>query len=301
MNTIIKNLVFEGGGVKGIAFAGAIKALENNGLMTNVEKVAGTSAGAITATLVSIGCDADKIYQIISSTNFSSFEDGKNYLHLLTKYGLYNGDFFLNWIKGIFSDLNLSPTATFTDFKNAKMKDLHVFATDLSTKSIKEFSFQTTPSVVVAEAVRASMSIPFFFTAWKFPNNNPDNHIYVDGGVAYNYPITSFDIDGTANMQTLGLHLNDLNKKANVASLDYDDLRQYTINLFDILLNTEDLDDARNTISINRSIKIDDFGISATDFNITKDQQLQLYQSGLSATSSFIAKRISAVPKESVE
>ncbi len=292
MSSTIKNLVFEGGGVKGIAYAGAIKALENNGLMNSIERVAGTSAGAITATLVSIGCNADKIYEIVSSTNFISFEDDKNVLHILTKYGLYKGDYFLNWIKGILTDLKLSPTATFSDLKNAKMKNLHVFATDLSTKNIKEFSFQTTPNVVVAEAVRASMSIPFFFTAWKFSNNNPDNHIYVDGGVAYNYPITTFDVDGAVNMETLGLHLDDINKKTVVADLDYDNLRQYTINLFDILLNTEDLEDERSTIALSRSVKIDDFGISATDFQITKEQQDQLYQSGLSATNNYISKKM---------
>ena len=45
----IKNLVFEGAGVRGIAYAGAIMELENNKLISQIEKVGGTSAGAITA------------------------------------------------------------------------------------------------------------------------------------------------------------------------------------------------------------------------------------------------------------
>ncbi len=52
--SIIKNLVFEGAGVRGIAYAGAIKTLENKDLMDSIQKVGGTSAGAITAMLVSL-------------------------------------------------------------------------------------------------------------------------------------------------------------------------------------------------------------------------------------------------------
>jgi NTE family protein len=48
----IKNLVFEGAGVRGIAYAGAIKELENNKLISQIEKVGGTSAGAITAMMI---------------------------------------------------------------------------------------------------------------------------------------------------------------------------------------------------------------------------------------------------------
>ena len=50
-----RNLVFEGGGVKGIAYAGALKELEKKGLLTSLQRVAGTSAGAITATLLAVG------------------------------------------------------------------------------------------------------------------------------------------------------------------------------------------------------------------------------------------------------
>ena len=49
-----KNLVFEGGGVKGIAYIGAIEALDQAGALNQIERVAGTSAGAITAMLMSL-------------------------------------------------------------------------------------------------------------------------------------------------------------------------------------------------------------------------------------------------------
>src|SRR5690349_4763804 len=76
-NKEIKNLVFEGAGIRGIAYCGALQEMEARGLMKPVERVAGTSAGAIMAMAVSLGYSADELAQIISSTNFKDFNDGR--------------------------------------------------------------------------------------------------------------------------------------------------------------------------------------------------------------------------------
>lgn len=57
---MICNAVFEGGGAKGIAHIGALKAIEKYQL--KIDRVAGTSAGAMIATLIALGYSADKIY-----------------------------------------------------------------------------------------------------------------------------------------------------------------------------------------------------------------------------------------------
>src|SRR4051812_31666901 len=74
--TKISNLVFEGAGIRGIAYLGAIHELEEKKLPTNVEKVGGTSAGAITAMLLSLGYTSSEITTIINSTSFKKFNDG---------------------------------------------------------------------------------------------------------------------------------------------------------------------------------------------------------------------------------
>ena len=56
-----ENLVFEGGGVKGLAFCGALKVLEERGIITDVKGLAGSSAGAITAGLLACGYTSDEI------------------------------------------------------------------------------------------------------------------------------------------------------------------------------------------------------------------------------------------------
>ena len=50
-----RNLVFEGGGVKGIAYIGAMKVLKDEGILQNITRVGGTSAGAINAALFALG------------------------------------------------------------------------------------------------------------------------------------------------------------------------------------------------------------------------------------------------------
>ena len=286
----IKNLVFKGGGVLGIAYAGAITVLEKNGILQQIERVAGTSAGAITAALISLKYSAAEIKQVINSTDFKSFEDGWDPLRIPTKYGLYKGDAFLKWMHSINVAKGLNTNATFLDFKNAGCHDLRVFATDLNIQNMKMFSVQTTPHVVVAEAVRASMSIPMFFEAWKFTNNNPDDHIYVDGGTVYNFPITTFDSEDVNSSNTLGLFLENLSGPSVVNHLKYDHLVDYVRILFETVLNAQVVDFDNDPFQESRTIRVDSLGMSAINFNLTNDQKTSLYNSGVECATKFVSQ-----------
>ena len=55
------NLALEGGGIRGIAYAGAFKVLEQKGVLQNIENVAGSSAGAIAGVLIAVGYNAAEI------------------------------------------------------------------------------------------------------------------------------------------------------------------------------------------------------------------------------------------------
>ena len=92
-----KNLVFDGGGARGIAYCGAIKVLENEGIMKNIVNFAGTSVGAIVAASLAVGYTADEIEEILLNKNFDEFRDNSNYLlinfyQFITRYGWYRGN-----------------------------------------------------------------------------------------------------------------------------------------------------------------------------------------------------------------
>jgi len=286
---MIKNLAFKGGGVLGIAYAGAFEVLEEKKILSQVQRVAGTSAGAITATLISLKYTSSEIINVVGATDFKSFEDGWNPLRIATKYGLYKGEAFLTWMKKCITDKGLQATATFTDFAKAGMLDLHVFAADLNSRTLKEFSVAKTPDTIVAEAVRASISIPLFFEAWTFSNAIPDNHIYVDGGTIYNFPITTFDNDdGTPNPETLGFYLQNVHGTNPPSTLQHDQLIQYIKDLFETLTDAQAIDFENDPEDKKRTVIIDDFGISATNFGLTDDQKTQLYNSGKTATAAYL-------------
>jgi len=281
----IKNLIFEGGGVKGIAYAGALEVLQDQAILDNVENVAGTSAGAITATLVALNYRAETIKSIIIQLNFRKFEDGFNPFRLFTSYGFYKGNFFLAWIEERISDIGLPKDITFAQLAEKKIyKNLKLFATDLNDRNIQEFSVQTTPETKIAEAVRASMSIPLFFKAFQFSNAKPNNHIYVDGGVLYNYPLSIFNnLD-----QTIGFYLSNTNAPKKKDNLKFWQLIQYIKNVFDTLLQAQNIAFEENKNLELHTVIINDLNVSATDFKLSQKTKLQLIQQGKIATKKFL-------------
>lgn len=283
----IKNLAFKGGGVLGIAYAGAIQVLEEKGVLATVERVAGTSAGAITAALVSLNYSSAEITPIVKGTNFSLFEDKKDPLRIPFTYGFYAGDALFKFIQDKITAKGLPADLTYRDMQSRGFKDLHVFASDLNVQTIQEFSFETTPDAIVAESVRASMSIPLFFKAWKFSNGIPNNHLYVDGGLLYNYPLTAFDENGAPNSETLGFYLTDLNNVSGDNGLNFDQIEDYVKALFETLLEAQVIDFDKDPEMLARTVRLDDFGISATNFHLTDAQQQSLFDSGIKFTTEF--------------
>lgn len=287
----IKNLVLKGGGVKGIAYVGALQLLEDKNLLSQLENVAGTSAGAITAALVALDYTAKEIHDIVFDLDFKSFEDHKSPVRIATKYGLYRGDAFLAWIKKLIVKKGLKEDANFEDLINAGHKNLSVFATDLFTRDAQCLSFETTPKAIVAEAVRSSMSIPLFFKGWKFSNNIPNDHLYVDGGVLMNYPM-HFYINDKANLEnTVGLYLSNLTGKKEVHSFGNAHIGKYIKALFETILKAQRMDFINDKEETDRTININDLGVSAIDFDLSDDTKKALIKEGKNAAAQFIATK----------
>ena len=75
MSVQFRNLIFEGGGVKGIAYVGAMQVLEQRDILKDIRRAGGTSAGAINALLFALGFDIPSQRQILESTEFKKFMD----------------------------------------------------------------------------------------------------------------------------------------------------------------------------------------------------------------------------------
>jgi NTE family protein len=190
-----RNLVFEGGGVKGIAYVGAMQILKQRGILEEVRRVGGASAGAINALIFALGYDIDEQHEILRSAEFRKFMDAsfglfRNLKRVLDDFGWNRGDFFQGWIGDLVKQKLGSERATFGDLKAEQRPDLHIIGTNLSTGFSEVFSHERHKDMPVIEAVRISMSIPLFFAAVR---HGPRSDVFVDGGVMLNYPVKLFD------------------------------------------------------------------------------------------------------------
>ncbi len=129
--------------------------------------------------------------------NLESFMDGGfgkigDTVRLLSdKHGFFKGDKFVEWLEGIIETKTNNKDITFKQLKEMKeFKDLYVQGTNLSTHRVETFSADNEKyeDMKIKEAIRISMSIPFFFEAVKMHDD-----YYVDGGVLSNYPVRLFD------------------------------------------------------------------------------------------------------------
>ena len=288
MNRTIENLVFESGGVKGVAYVGAIRALQERGVLQQVQRVAGTSAGAIMACLLALRFKPDEIHEAVFNMDFKSFEDDKSYRKVRSEYGLYAGDAFLEWMSDLLLRKGFNPQMTFAQLHKAGYPDLKVYAVDLYTQQLQAFSFLQTPDTIVLEAVRASMSIPLYFRAWQFSNGIPNTNLYVDGGVLLAYPFYAFEKEGATYANTLGLRLDNLNKTTEPHVFGYDNFPEYAKALFSALLKAQDAAFLEDKQAQSSTVRINDLGISGTNFDLSVEEKNALINEGYKATCTFL-------------
>ncbi|MGY2165224.1 patatin-like phospholipase family protein [Pseudomonas tolaasii] len=91
----VTQLVLSGGGAKGVAFPGAIKALEENNALQGVQSVSGSSAGAISAALLASGMTAQAFTELSNNLDLSSLMDSSN---ALTRWFQKAGSKIGNWL-----------------------------------------------------------------------------------------------------------------------------------------------------------------------------------------------------------
>ncbi|HST21733.1 MAG TPA: patatin-like phospholipase family protein [Blastocatellia bacterium] len=303
------NLVFEGGGVKGVAYGGVLEVLDQQGILNQIQNVAGTSAGAIIATMVALGYSAGYIKDKMLNLDFKTFKDGNiisDFERFITQYGWYKGQVFLEFMQGEVEGALGSKDATFTDLNNKRLeesdkyRELFVVGTNLSERTDRVFSYATTPDIAIADAVRISMSYPLFFASRKL-----DGDVYVDGGVLRNYPLDLFDelTQDTANPgvrlripnpNTLGFNLG----KNMLQAHPITDLDQYAGNLFESILAVQDVALMDNADDVKRTVFINTLGIQTTDFDITMQQKEDLVQKGHEATANYLRDNYPGEPAQ---
>jgi len=210
--SVYKNLVFEGGGIRGLAYAGTIKVLEEKNILSQVERTAGTSAGAIAALLISLDYKGTEIDSILRNIKFQKLNDGRGGLigkfkRIRNYFGIYAGDRLEEWLGEIIELKTGNPYLTFEGLHALRgtypqFKEFYCTGTNLTQQRVEVFSYNSTPGFPLKTAVRISAAIPFYYkpvfldsnyVAQKDPQPNTNYSVMIDGGFIANFPITIFD------------------------------------------------------------------------------------------------------------
>src|SRR5579859_6894516 len=237
------DIVCQGGGVLGIGLVGALQVLDEQGFKP--QNLAGTSAGAIVATLLAAGYSAAEVKDIIFGLDFALITDptaeqrlpllgptpAGQALSVLLEHGLYAGDYFVEFMRKLLTDRGVR---TFGDLIYDDRPDVEprfrhkvqVIASDVSQRQLLRLPLDAPKLGIepdrfpVAQAVRMSMSIPFFFrpVEWR-ETSSGTRHVVVDGGMLSNFPVWLFDEPGIPDWPTLGIQLVSPAPREEIAAL----------------------------------------------------------------------------------
>lgn len=256
-------IALAGGGLKGVAYIGALKALEELGI--KIDYISGTSSGSMAASLYAMGCAPEEMKKII-------YESYKNLVKIpkkpiissvgtyitkkqLTLEGLISGERVENLIQ------NAAKERNYDNIKEIKMPLAITTVDTISTKeciflsrdyNLKNDDIDYIYDISIGKAVRSSMAFPGIFTTSKFKNYN-----FIDGGTKDNLPIKVLK-DMGADV-TIGL------------SFKLDDYDTENQNILSILLRTVDIFSLKDVLNAQKeasiAIEIDAKGTSLMEID----------------------------------
>jgi NTE family protein len=214
--------VFQGGGVKGIALVGALLGFAERGYGRWVN-VAGASAGSIIAAYLACGHDAYDAEQLLRTAPYTRFEDfgpGGPVLggvwNMVRRRGLAHGAYLRDWL-----DDQLSGR-TFASVSEDGRSCLKLIAADVTRRELlvlpDDLPRYRTPGsdtpidtdrFRIADAVRMSMSLPYFFEPVQLMHHETGlSSTIIDGGMVSNFPVWLFDVEDSDPIRpTFGLRL----------------------------------------------------------------------------------------------
>jgi NTE family protein len=308
--------VFRGGGVKGLALAGALCGFAEHPTkpITTWKNVAGASAGAIIACYLATGHDAQQMLDLMRKTKFGSFADFPLHskllggLDLLVAHGMARGDAFEQWFDEVLDGATFG--AVRKPSQNGEKPDwfLKLIAVDVTNRQLLvlpddlvDYRTPKTSTLIdpdtfrISRAARMSMSIPYFFRPIELEHKDGHTAVIVDGGTLSNFPVWLFDVDPAVSGRLptrptfgftltggrgLGGGLNGLGR-----------FTPWGIRFaFDIFHTAQEAWDARFVSHSThvRTLAVDAADVGTTEFDLSPERQELLVENGRKAAKAFL-------------
>jgi predicted acylesterase/phospholipase RssA len=274
-------IALSGGGMKGIAHVGALEVLEERGLLKSVKEYLGTSAGALIAFCITLGYTLSELRSLCSVLDFSQTQNIniEDILQFPDTLGLDNGKNIERFLSVLIRAKGFKETITFEEFYAIRPNAprLRIFATNLDTLSVEEFSIKT-PRVPIWLSVRASMSIPLLFTPVKNPETG---NFLVDGALISQFPF--YFLSDEEKKQSIGICFNIQITKEHIEKYTF---ITFFINCYHSVYKSHDRDLyakwGHRIIDINCDESL------SVMFNASQEQKQMIMNSGIVATKQFL-------------
>jgi len=310
--------VLSGGGVKGVGLIGAVVALLDAGY--RAQRVSGTSAGSIVGAIVAAArgrLTGVEFKDIALELKYRKFRDAGlvgrlpvigQPLALVRGRGIYKGDYAHDWVRGQLANLGVRTFGDLAidddDLPVEQRYNLVVTVADVTTGQLVRLPWDyrrvyglDPDEQPVADAVRASMSIPFYFRPVTLTDAAGRRSTLVDGGLLSNFPVDSLDRadGGVPRWPSFGVTvLPHLPNDTDHLLPGWGPLRR--------LVPSRMLDDVITTVLVGRdqaylnqpwvdarTVRVDSTEVGFLDFDISDTEVEALYTNGYSAARDFLA------------
>ena len=162
-NPLKYTCLFGGGAIRGMAYIGTIRALEELGIEYDI--IGGSSVGSIMAALIACGYKSYELENLFMKVNFDLFKD--IHLGFGQAFALSKGEIFIDWLNELLSKKVENVRGRNVTFKDLD-KNLVIITTDLTKFKTQEFSKTTTPDFEIAKAIKISSSMPGLMAPYKY-------------------------------------------------------------------------------------------------------------------------------------
>lgn len=275
--------MFGGGAVRGVAYVGALQALYECNI--DIDVLAGSSVGSLVATLVAVGYSPDEIKDIFEKVNFELFRD--IHFGINKDFAISKGNVFTDWVRELIEQKfygeeykkGQNEPVLFRDIK----KKLVLITTDLNTFKPYELSTFETPDFEIAEAVRASCSMPGLMVPLEVNNKK-----LLDGDLLKGIPLWKASKNlNSSSSRIIEFRLEGDNVSSNNNVFEY-------LNTIYSCMTSVPTDFIMDTFGQNDKydyVKIVTGDLLVIDFNISKKTRNKLIEIGYSDSIKYLTQK----------
>ena len=270
--------MLSGGSMKGLAYIGMIKCIEEYNIVKSIDNYVGTSIGACVCFCLLIGYTYEELYDVFINLDINKARNIQidNILNFGNTYGVDNGDKIVKILKVFLKKKLQVNSISFNELYKKTHKNITIIGSCLNTTSVEYFNLKNSPNMDVIDALRISISIPLFFTPVIY-----ENKYYVDGALTNNYPI---DICVNNNKETLGIVLtSNTYKYTEINSID-----NYLISIINTNFVHQDKEKIKKYYDVTIDLEIE---CNSFDFSLSTEIKMDIINQGYLITKEQIKKK----------